>query len=195
MNTAELRRLLLVTFAALVVAMVGVVIVAIADDDSVGENDSARPAISSPRINDHWHAPLSISICAVRQPNIPTFTGPEGIHTHGDGIIHMHPFIPAGETTGAAIGKFFEYGGGQLTASSLRIPGSSDTHVSGRIICEGESASLNVLRADSGIHPLGSGFSEAIQACDTLPESDYEKVTQAYVPRDGDCIRIVFAPE
>jgi len=195
LNIVELRRLLLVTFAALVVAMVAAVIVAIADDDSAGENGLAGPAINSPRIGDHWHAAYSINICGARRPNIPTFTGPEGIHTHGDGIIHMHPFILAGEVSGAAIGKFFEYGGGQLTTSSLRIPGSSDTQASGRIICDGEPASLSILRADSGIHPLGSGFSEAIQACDTLPASDYEAVTPAYIPQDGDCIRIVLAPE
>lgn len=156
---------------------------------SVGEDVSIPPGPC-----DHWHAAYAIYIDGVRQPIIPTFRGPEGIHTHGDGIIHMHPFIPAGEGAGVAPGKFFQYGGGKLSADELRIPAQRETYKNGDKIPGTDSPGvLRILRADSGIDPV-RGFSEAIQACDALTEFAYEDVGPQYIPRDGDCIRIMFEP-
>ncbi|TMB68763.1 MAG: hypothetical protein E6J43_05730 [Chloroflexi bacterium] len=151
-----------------------------------------RQASAAPHIGDHWHAAYAIYIGNTRQPNIPTFTGPEETHTHGDGMIHMHPFITAGEGQGASVRKFFEYGGGSLTDDELKVPGQKDTHKNGDQI-DGKAAELRILRADSGIHPLGSDFARAIQACDAKDESAFERVNSRYIAQDGDCIRIVFA--
>jgi hypothetical protein len=49
-----------------------------------------------------------------------------------------------------------------------------------------------VLRADSGIHPLGSGFAEAAAVCEELSTVAFEEVGPDYIPRDGDCLRIMF---
>jgi len=149
------------------------------------------PAGNRPIIGDHWHAPYAIYISNSRQPNIPAFTGPEETHTHGDGIIHMHPFIKAGEGQGASLRKFFEYGGGELGDDSLKIPGQREMHQNGDLI-DGKPAELRILRADSGIHPLVD-FARAIQACDAKDESAFERVNSRYIAQDGDCIRIVFA--
>ncbi len=155
----------------------------------------SRTAVGAPRINDHWHAAYAIFIGDQRQPNIPTFTGPEEIHTHGDGIIHEHPFIPAGEGSGAAIGRFFQYGGGKLTDSELKIPGHKESYKNGDSVPRTDKTGVvRILRADSGIHPLGSGFSQAIQNCDAKPESEFQPVNSRYIPKDGDCIRIIFGP-
>jgi plastocyanin len=151
-----------------------------------------RQASAAPHIGDHWHAAYAIYIGNTRQPNIPTFTGPEETHTHGDGMIHMHPFITAGEGRGSALGKFFEYGGGELSDDSLKVPGQKDAHKNGDQI-DGKTAELRILRADSGIHPLGGDFARAIQACDAKDESAFKRVDSRYVAQDGDCIRIVFA--
>ncbi len=178
MSIAWLRRALLFAFGVLTMALAGTLGWALADDKPAQEAGLVGPAI-----NDHWHAALAMFIDDERQPNIPTFTGPEEVHTHGDGIIHMHPLIPAGEGRGAAIGKFFQYGGGQLSENTLRIPGPREILRTG---------ALQILSADSGIHPLGSGFADAIETCDGLPESRFEEVTPEYIPQDGDCLRIVF---
>jgi len=151
-----------------------------------------RQASAAPHIGDHWHAAYAIYIGDTRQPNIPTFTGPEETHTHGDGMIHMHPFIAAGEGHGSSLGKFFEYGGGKLADDELKVPGQKETHKNGDAI-DGKAAELRILRADSGIHPLGGDFARAIQSCDAKDESAFERVNSRYIPQDGDCIRIVFA--
>ena len=104
----------------------------------------------------------------------------------------MHPFITAGEGRGSSVGNFFKYGGGELTDDSLKVPGQKDTHKNGDQV-DGKTAELRILRADSGIHPLGSDFARAIQACDAKDESAFERVNSRYIAQDGDCIRIVFA--
>ncbi len=196
MNIAELRRLSIVALPAIAAALVtAILVIVVAKTGSGGDDDSAQ-AQSGPFINDHWHAAYAIFVGGERQPNIPTFTGPEEIHTHGDGIIHMHPFIPAGEGEGASLASFFRYGGGELTDDTLRIPGQRETYRAGDSVPGGDApAVIRILRADSGIHPLGSGFSVAVQACDALPDDQYKEVEPQYIPQDGDCIRIVWGPD
>jgi len=205
-DSLTLRRLVLVAIPALVVVAVAVAVTFVLADSSSDNpaTSSDRPGVQTipavmpipegnrPLIGDHWHAPYVIFIGNTRQPNIPSFTGPEETHTHGEGVIHMHPFIPAGEGLGASLRKFFEYGGGKLTDDELKIPGQKETHKDGEQI-DGKAAELRILRADSGIHPLGAGFARAIQSCDAKDESTFERVDSRYIPKDGDCIRIVFA--
>jgi len=67
---------------------------------------------SDPRVGDHWHAPYSVFVCGQRQPSIAEFPHSSGIHTHGDGIMHMHPRTPGGEGRGASVAQFFKNAGG-----------------------------------------------------------------------------------
>ncbi|HXG35942.1 MAG TPA: hypothetical protein VNL15_03130, partial [Dehalococcoidia bacterium] len=81
-----------------------------------------RQSSGDPKVGDHWHARYTVTICGEQQPNIPTFEDPAGIHTHGDGLVHMHPFNTSGEGGGARLIRFFEYAGGELSNDSLRMP-------------------------------------------------------------------------
>jgi plastocyanin len=110
-------------------------------------------------------------------------------------MIHIHPHVTAGEGNGAKIANFFGDQGGKLTNSEMRIPGRNETYKNGDDINgDGKPEELRILRADSGIHPLGGDFNRAIVACNAKKESEMERVNSRYVPKDGDCIRIVFAP-
>ena len=76
-----------------------------------------------------------------------------------------------------------------------RIPGRKETYKNGDDVNgDGKAEELRILRADSGIHPLGGDFNRAVVACNAKKESEFERVSPRYVPKDGDCIRIVFAP-
>ncbi len=81
-----------------------------------------RGATGAPRINDHRHATYQTFICGQSQPHFPEWRA--GVHTHADGIIHLHPFTPREEGSGARLVKWFEYCGGKLTQTELRNPGS-----------------------------------------------------------------------
>jgi len=65
---------------------------------AVGENKAS--AQESPKVGDHTHAAYGIYVCENFLDPLPDgATDTLGIHTHGDGIIHIHPF------GGAAAGK------------------------------------------------------------------------------------------
>jgi plastocyanin len=156
----------------------------------------ARSAVGAPRIGEHWHAALAIFVNEEQLPRIAEALTAQGIHTHGDGMIHIHPHNQAGEGNGARIANFFGDQGGRLTNSEMRLPGRPDTTYRNGddIDGDGRPEELRILRADSGIHPLGGDFNRAVVACNGKAESEFERVNIRYVPKDGDCIRIVFAP-
>ena len=162
MNRAGLRRFI-------VVVLPFSVLVALAASAALTVVSGSDPA-SEPRIGDHWHAPYQVYICGERQPNFPTWES--GVHTHSDGIIHIHPFQKLEEGRGARLVKFFEYGGGLLTLAEMRAPGSSLTLRNGDQCPDGTPGVLQVSVNEERL-------------------SDWME----YIPADGDRIVIAFGPE
>ncbi len=127
-------------------------------------------ATGAPGINDHWHATYQVSICGQRQPNFPVWGG--GVHTHADGVIHIHPFTPSEEGAGSRLVKWIGYGGGKLTQTEMRMPGSREEFKNGDKCDDGSEAFLQVF-------------------------VNGEKLDNwsRFIPQDGDRVRIVFGPE
>ena len=118
----------------------------------VGWARSNREATSAPRLGDHWHSVYDISSCVgqgnwTSRPKIIVERDPDGIHTHGDGLIHIHPFNSSATGQRAQLGKFFEAFGGYISDSAIKL----DT---GEVIeegfdCGGQPAVLTVARFDA----------------------------------------------
>jgi hypothetical protein len=123
---------------ALLVALAGSVAAV-----QLGGGDDVAETASEPRIGQHWHAAYAVFICGERQPNFRLWQG--GVHTHDDGIIHIHPVVPSEEGEGASLGKWFEYGGGLLTESEMRMPGSRRTFENGNECPDGQAGELQVI--------------------------------------------------
>ena len=77
---------------------------------------------------DHWHAALGVNVCGEWLPAPATFEtaadNPNvrvGIHTHGDGFIHIHPFTSSEGGSNATLGKFFVYGGWSVSQNSFNV--------------------------------------------------------------------------
>jgi hypothetical protein len=157
------RWLLLRLLAVLLVALAGAVVAVQFDDGDVAET------ASGPRIGDHWHAVYFVFICGQRQPNFPYWES--GVHTHSDGIIHIHPFLPSEEGEGAGLSRWFEYGGGLLTQTEMRLPGTRVEVEDGDTCLDGGAGALEV----------------------TVNGLALEEWT-GYVPSHGDQIVIVFGP-
>ncbi|HEY5638954.1 MAG TPA: hypothetical protein VIW01_02795 [Dehalococcoidia bacterium] len=131
---------------------------------------AGEPSVA-PRISeDHWHAVYEYIVCGELQPLAPTWTG--GIHTHDDGIIHIHPFQESEEGAGARLVKWFEYGGGLLDDDEVRLPGSTVTYANGDECPDGTVGTVQVFVNGARI-------------------GDYQR----YIPRDGDRIEIIFGPD
>ena len=157
---------------AIVVSALGLAFLLIAAAIGLALSGASGKGATSvvPRVGqDHWHARIAFYVCGAKQPNAPTWEG--GVHTHGDGIIHIHPFNDFEEGRGARLVKWFEYGGGQLTADTIRWPGSQHSYTNGEPC---NDFTLGV------IHVYVNGD----------PVFDWSE----YIPQDGDSIVIDFGP-
>jgi len=156
---AELRRFIVVVlpFSVAAALIVSAAVTLVTGANPVGE----------PLINDHWHATYQVWICEERQPNFPTWES--GVHTHSDGIIHIHPFQEFEEGRGSRLVKFFEYGGGELTQTEMQLPGTG----------------LRVRNGDEC--PNGTAGTLQVSVNDA-PLEDWME----YIPADGDRIVITF---
>lgn len=119
-----------------------------------------------PTTQSHWHADYVIEICGEELPPEPR--SPGGVHTHGNGRIHIHPATPQESGANAHLGEFFQSIGGTLEDSLLHVPGG-DTYRTGVETC-GEDPGRVAVYVDG------------------------ERIDDpaAYVPMDGQNVRIAF---
>ena len=62
-----------------------------------------------PRANDtHWHVALGVRVCDRWLDPLTDQTDPKGIHSHGDGIIHVHPFVASAAGRRATFNRYAE---------------------------------------------------------------------------------------
>jgi hypothetical protein len=71
------------------------------------------------KIGDHWHAAFGVNLCGTWQANTPTYEAATGVHSHGDGFMHIHPFSAAGAGKNATIGLFLKQAGDKVSASEV----------------------------------------------------------------------------
>jgi len=97
--------------------------------------DAQRSSADGPNVGDHWHSAFGVYACgeftAPENPN-----DPRGIHTHGDGLIHTHPFEDAAAGENATLGVFFEAVGIDLAALA-ELTGCDDPANEVRLIVDG----------------------------------------------------------
>jgi hypothetical protein len=120
-----------------VIVVLGVALIAFAANDR--KSDAQVPPIAQ---QDHWHAAFGVYICGEFQPNPPLFESPVGIHTHDDGVIHIHPTSSGGAGENATLGVFLEGAGIELSDSKLSM--NDQTWEEGEDQCDGEDAELVV---------------------------------------------------
>ncbi len=95
---------------------------------------------------DHWHSAYLIHNCGTDLPATGVFENPAGLHTHGDGLLHLHPFNPSASGNNATLGQYFAGADAVLTDESFTT-GFSDvlpTTMSEADGCNGEDAMLQL---------------------------------------------------
>lgn len=90
---------------ALVVGLVGC-----GDDGDGEEADGGAPTdAAGPALGEHWHTAYAITACGTTlAPAEDRGADVLGIHTHGDGLIHTHPFLAQAAEAGATLGVFLD---------------------------------------------------------------------------------------
>lgn len=110
----------------------------------------ALPVEPGPTVNDHWHEAYAFWLCgewvtlrgALEQPLNEAYVA-SGLHSHDDGVVHIHPFGTAGSGSNATLGTFLAGYGVELTDESLRFPPDQRSDEL-PMTCDGAPAQLSV---------------------------------------------------
>ena len=117
--------------AIAVIVLLGVGAIAFTVSGSSGSDPGGGPPHaqnpSTGQAQDHWHTYLGVNVCgqwltpvpAFEQPVGTTGLNPAGIHSHGDGLIHTHPYVASEEGKNATLGKYADYGDWSVSADSI----------------------------------------------------------------------------
>jgi hypothetical protein len=99
-------------------------------------------AAESPTVGEHWHAAYGIYVCDAFLPQL-TDQGPDttGIHTHADGIVHVHPLANGAAGRNATLAKFGEMVGLEVDGSSFTV---GDTTYADGHDCGGQPANVSL---------------------------------------------------
>jgi hypothetical protein len=97
-------------------------------DSSAGASSGHPWYATDQHAGDHWHTYLGVNICGEWLPAQAQFENPvgtpagtqnAGIHTHGDSLIHTHPFVPSEAGANATLAKFAGYAGWSVSSDSI----------------------------------------------------------------------------
>lgn len=156
------------TIAGVVILGMGLLALTLAEDD---------PVVVGPRIGDHWHAAYGISNCGTFIDPLTDVTADvTGIHSHGDGLVHMHPFSTRASGSGANLGTWGETVGLELTDTSIKAAGID---VENGDDCDGEPGVVQV-----------KVWSSVLDTEGRVLEKDFAK----YAPQDQELVTIAFLP-
>ena len=90
-----------------------------------------RETAARPRQNeDHWHSPYAVWDCVnggtaddpIFEPPFQSSRDEEGIHSHQDGVIHIHPFFDRTAGRNAQVRAFMREMGGAITEDAIEMP-------------------------------------------------------------------------
>jgi hypothetical protein len=161
---------------AAVVVLVGLGITLVV----ISRDSGTNPAEASPTFGDHWHAAYGIYTCdAFADPLADQNGDANGIHTHEDGLIHIHPTSTQATGDNAKLSVFAEETGLGLEDDRLEIPGG-DTFVEGEDECDGKPGIVQVAVWDD--------------PSDETPEIVTEDVADIKLG-ENQVLTIAFAPE
>jgi hypothetical protein len=137
------------------------------------------PAVGPIPASSHWHAAYVVRVCDDVMPPLESDNDPLGIHSHGDGLIHVHPFFEESGYELARMGLFADAMGFGLSDGELTLPGGG-TWRDGDL-CNGIPGRVFVDRWAS-----------------PDPESQVERIFQGLdeirYQADGELYQIAFAP-
>ena len=158
---------------------------------------SSRAPAAAPRVgNDHWHSAYAVYDCDRFLPAFTSAADPDGIHSHQDGVIHIHPWNSSAAGDDARLDVFLEAMGVRITDDEISGPGIGVLEAGSD--CNGEPTVIRAVRFtridldpdDPGADEPVSGISDIYEAVEEYADDfsdvrlldDLEAFTFARVP-------------
>jgi hypothetical protein len=104
---ARMRRRRLTRVAVMLVAGVLVLVGGLGFALSNGQDDAAGQVLL-PSVGDHWHAHYTVTVDGAELDIFPASAG--DVHSHGDGLVHVHPHSEGTAGEAATLSAFFATG-------------------------------------------------------------------------------------
>ncbi|MEX1008859.1 MAG: hypothetical protein WD271_13570 [Acidimicrobiia bacterium] len=182
-----------VAIAAVVIVGIGLIAFSRSSESNGAGNGPPRAADQAAGTpGDHWHTYLGVDICGQWLTPVPMFENPVGspagtqnvgIHSHGDGLVHTHPFVVSEEGNNATLGKYADYGGWGVSSDSIDAWAAPKGDPSQKSWSNGDTCTFGQDKGKKG---------EIVWAVDgkqkTGNPSDYRQ-------QDGETIAIGFLPK
>ena len=131
------KRQIAYPLAIAAIVIVGVLVVLVARTD----NKSASAA--TPTVEQHWHTAYGIYVCdAFLPPLTDQVSDTTGLHTHGDGIAHIHPFNSGASGKNATLANWGKTTGLTFTSNGFTVDSTGTTYEKG-YDCNGQPATVS----------------------------------------------------
>jgi hypothetical protein len=152
-------------------------------------SNSASADVAPVLNKDHWHAAYGIYVCdhfVAPLQDLPDKPDVNGIHTHGEGVMHIHPFSSAASGTKAKLKVFADQVGLKFTDDSVTTPDGT-VYKNGEFKCGDKPAKVSIWRwnADDSLVPtevFENGFN------DIRFRGDRDAYTIAVLPEGSDIV-------
>ena len=181
-----------VAIGALVIVGIVAVFLVRGSGNSASSGPPRAPDAATNQPGDHWHTAFQVNICGEWLTAQPQFEKPAdnpnqqtnvGIHTHGDNLIHTHPFVVSEEGDNARLAKFADYGGWSVSSDSINAWTGPASKVGQKQWSNGDTCPFGQYKGQKG---------ELTWEVDGKPRtgnpSDYKMV-------DGETLGIYFLPK
>jgi len=137
-------------------ALLAIIVVAAAIGSGVNTNSRRTTTTRSsgspngatatpPTVDDHFHWAYGVYVCDSFLPPMRDVEDFGGIHTHQDGIIHIHPFDDVFAGDNATLDIFFEAVGMSITNNSISTTNPSTRATRTYQMCDGEPVTVQAL--------------------------------------------------
>ena len=132
----------------------GLVVFARQQNVSNSKNDTPpRANLSDGKPSDHWHSAFAMNVCGKELPFIAQPPDdPNGIHTHGDGLIHIHPFNVGVAGKRARMSVFWDLVNLKVTNTGFKDPNTGKVYQAGKTTCAGKPTRLVMAFWKDGEH-------------------------------------------
>lgn len=140
-GASERRQLGFPLVVALVI-VAGIALVYVARD--------SRDPLTSPTTADHWHAAYTIYDCGDRVPPFQGQIDPDGIHSHGDSLIHTHPYNSSATGDDARVGVFLDAMDASIEVEGIFADNGEFAPILAEDGCDGEPGVIKAARWNIG---------------------------------------------
>ncbi len=106
----------------------------------------SRDPLTSPTTEDHWHAAYTIYACGEQMPRFQSQVDPDGIHSHGDSLIHIHPYNSSATGTDARLGVFLDAMNASINVEGIFAENGEFSPILASDGCDGEPGVIKAAR-------------------------------------------------